>query len=133
MVDVVSVVREPLTVADPVVVVHRPEWALAPAELVAAVLAAVQGGADAAVPAVEVTETVKEVDGAGRIVRTVPRDKLVRLQYPRAGSLRPDGSIPPGARTATVPGVPDAFPVRDGRDLQLAAAVLAARGLAARG
>jgi 2-C-methyl-D-erythritol 4-phosphate cytidylyltransferase len=131
VVDVVSVVRGPVVPVDGVLVVHRPEWALASADLVAAVVAAVLAGADVAVPAVEVTETVKEVDTAGRIVRTVPREDLVRLQYPRAGSLRPDGSIPPGARTVTVPGVPDAFPVRDGKDLQLAAAVLAARTSAA--
>jgi 2-C-methyl-D-erythritol 4-phosphate cytidylyltransferase len=133
VVDAVSVVRGPLSVVDPVVVVHRPGWALAPADLVTAVLAAIRAGADAAVPAVEVTETVKEVDAAGRIVRTVPREDLVRLQYPRAVRaefLRPDGSIAPVARTVTVPGAADAFPVRDELDLQLAAAVLAARSSA---
>jgi 2-C-methyl-D-erythritol 4-phosphate cytidylyltransferase len=130
VVDVVSVVRGPLSSVDRVIVVHQPQWALAPADVVTAVVAAVRAGADAAVPAVEVTETVKEVDATGRIVRTVPREDLVRLQYPRAvraGFLRSDGSIAPGARTVTVPGAADAFPVRDVLDLQLAAAVLAAR------
>jgi 2-C-methyl-D-erythritol 4-phosphate cytidylyltransferase len=132
VVDVVSVAREAPPVHG-VVVVHRPQWALAPRQLVEAVVAAVRDGADAAVPAVEVTETVKEVDAAGRIVRTVPREDLVRLQYPRAvraGFLRPDASIAPGARTVTVPGAADAFPVRDELDLELAVAVVAARSAA---
>jgi 2-C-methyl-D-erythritol 4-phosphate cytidylyltransferase len=113
-----------------IVVLHDPHRPLAPAALVTAVVAAVRAGADAAVPAVEVTETVKEVDAAGRIVRTVPREELVQLQYPRAvlaRVLRADGSVAPGARTVTVPGAADAFPVRDVLDLELAAAVLAAR------
>ena len=113
-----------------IVVLHDPHRPLAPASLAAAVVAAVRAGADVAVPAVEVTETVKEVDAAGRIVRTVPRDELVQLQYPRAvraAALRPDGSVGPGARTVTVPGAADAFPVRDAFELSLAAAVLAAR------
>ena len=134
MVDVVSVVPLPLSPASfgdaELVVLHDPHRPLAPASLVAAVVAAVRAGADAAVPAVEVSETVKEVDPAGRIVRTLPRDELVQLQYPRAvrvAALRPDGSIAPGARTVVVPGAADAFGVRDALELSLAAAVLAAR------
>jgi hypothetical protein len=136
VVDVVSVLSPPLSLPLPgsggvdVVVLHDPHRPLAPASLVTAVVAAVRDGADAAVPVVEVTETVKEVDAGGRIVRTVPRDELVQLQYPRAvrpSALRPDGSFASEARTVTVPGVVDAFPVRDERDLELAAAVLAAR------
>jgi 2-C-methyl-D-erythritol 4-phosphate cytidylyltransferase len=113
-----------------VVVLHDPHRPLAPASLVTAVVAAVRAGADAAVPAIGVTETVKEVDADGRIVRTLPRDELVQLQYPRAvrpSALRPDGSVAPGARTVTVTGAADAFPVRNRLDLELAAAVLAAR------
>ena len=134
MVDVVSVLPPGSPVAFPdgteIVVLHDPHVPLAPASLVVAVVAAIRAGADAAVPVVEVTETVKEVDAAGRIVRTLPREDLRRLQYPRAvraGFLRSVGSIAPGARTCTVPGAADAFPVRDVLDLQLAAAVLAAR------
>lgn len=138
VVDVVSVLSPPLSLSFPVsladgvevVVLHDPHRPLAPASLVTAVVAAVRAGADAAVPVVEVTETVKEVDAGGRIVRTVPRDELVQLQYPRAvrpSALRPDGSVAPDARTVTVPGVADAFPIRDELDLDLAAAVLATR------
>jgi 2-C-methyl-D-erythritol 4-phosphate cytidylyltransferase len=138
VVDVVLVLAadSPVSFSDgtEVVVLHDPHRPLAPASLVTAVVAAVRAGADAAVPAVGVTETVKEVDAGGRIVRTVPRDELVQLQYPRAvrpSALRPDGSVAPGARTVTVPGAADAFPVRDRLDLELAAAVLAARSAAA--
>jgi 2-C-methyl-D-erythritol 4-phosphate cytidylyltransferase len=136
VVDVVSVLsfetRPSECVVDgvEVVVLHDPHVPLAPASVVTAVVAAVRAGADAAVPVVGVTETVKEVDAGGRIVRTVPRDELVQLQYPRAvrpSALRPDGSVAPGARTVTVPGAAEAFPVRDRRELELAAAVLAAR------
>jgi len=138
VVDVVSVLSPASVLSEvdgaEVVVLHDPHRPLAPASLVTAVVAAVLAGADAAVPVVEVTETVKEVDAAGRIVRTVPRDELVQLQHPRAvraGFLRPDGSLAPDARTVTVPGAADAFPVRDALDLELAAAVLAARTEAA--
>jgi 2-C-methyl-D-erythritol 4-phosphate cytidylyltransferase len=134
VVDVVSVLsaHSPASFPDgtEVVVLHDPHRPLAPASLVSAVVTAVRAGADAAVPAVEVTETVKEVDAGGRIVRTVPRDELLQLQYPRAvrpSVLRADGSVAPGARTVTVPGAAEAFLVRDRRDLELAAAVLAAR------
>jgi 2-C-methyl-D-erythritol 4-phosphate cytidylyltransferase len=134
VVDVVSVLSADSAVSIPpgteVVVLHDPHRPLAPAALVAAVVAAVRAGADAAIPVIEVTETVKEVDAGGRIVRTVPRDELVQLQYPRAvrpSALRPDGSVAPDARTVAVPGAADAFPIRDELDLELAAAVLAAR------
>jgi 2-C-methyl-D-erythritol 4-phosphate cytidylyltransferase len=134
VVDVVSVLSAPFSESFvdgvEVVVLHDPHRPLAPASLVTAVVAAVRAGADAAVPVIEVTETVKEVDTGGRIVRTVPRDELVQLQYPRAvraSALRPDGSVSPGALTVTVPGAADAFPIRDRLDLDLAAAVLAAR------
>jgi len=134
VVDVVSVHPADTPASFPdgteVVVLHDPHRPLAPASLVSAVVAAVRAGADVAVPAIEVTETVKEVDAGGRIVRTVPRDELLQLQHPRAvrpSVLRPDGSVAPRARTVTVPGTAEAFLVRDRRDLELAAAVLAAR------
>lgn len=121
-----------------IVVLHDAHRPLAPPELVARVVAAVRAGADVAVPVVEVTETVKEVDPAGRIVRTVPRETLVQVQTPQAvrtavllaahRSCRPDDPLVPATgRLVTVPGAADAFPVRTGPDLALAAAVLAVR------
>jgi 2-C-methyl-D-erythritol 4-phosphate cytidylyltransferase len=47
------------------------------------VIAAVRDGADAAVPALPIADTVKRVrDGA--VVETVPRDDLVAVQTPQA-------------------------------------------------
>jgi 2-C-methyl-D-erythritol 4-phosphate cytidylyltransferase len=121
-----------------VVVLHDAHRPLAPSALVSRVVEAIREGVDAAVPVVEVTETVKEIDEAGRIVRTVPRESLRQVQFPRAvrgavlaaghRSCRPsDPLIPLGARVVAVPGAPDAFAVVTPHDLELAAAVLAAR------
>lgn len=121
-----------------IVVLHDAHRPLAPAELVTRVVEAVRAGAEVAVPVVEVTETVKEVDAGGRIVRTVPRETLVQVQTPQAvrtsvllaahRACRPgDPPVPAAARVVTVPGAADAFGVRDGHDLALAAAVLAVR------
>jgi 2-C-methyl-D-erythritol 4-phosphate cytidylyltransferase len=133
------------------VVVHDACRPLAPADLVVRVLKAIYGGADVAVPVVEVTETVKELDGAGRVARTVPREALVRIQTPQAvrravldaahagclgsigssgsvGAVDEDGSLAGvDARLATVEGEDDAFPVIRPADLGYAEAVLARR------
>lgn len=120
-----------------IVVLHDARRPLAPAELVTRVVEAVRAGADAAVPVVEVTETVKEVDD-GRIVRTVPRETLVQVQTPQAvrwpllaaahrGCRPGDPLVPRPARTVTVPGDAHAFSVRTPEDLALATAVLSTR------
>lgn len=115
-----------------VVVVHDCRRPLAPAALVDAVVAAVRADAEAdlAVPVVAVTETVKELDGDGWIVRTLARDALRHAQSPwafRGGLVT--GWPPPtparlAARMVAVAGHPDAFAVRTPDDLALAAAVL---------
>jgi 2-C-methyl-D-erythritol 4-phosphate cytidylyltransferase len=66
-----------------IVVVHDAARPLASPLLFMAVIAAVRGGADAAVPALAVTDTVKRVDG-DRVIETVPRDGLVVVQTPQA-------------------------------------------------
>lgn len=56
-----------------------------------AVIAAVRAGADGAVPALPVTDTVKVIDGSGTVVTTPDRSTLVAVQTPqafRAGMLR---------------------------------------------
>jgi 2-C-methyl-D-erythritol 4-phosphate cytidylyltransferase len=119
---------------------HRP---LASAELVSRVVGAVLAGAPAAVPAIEVTETVKELDTAARVTRTIPRDTLRRVQAPRAvrrsvleaahAGCDPGHAggepalVPAGTLVATVPGETDAFPVLRPADLILAEAVAALR------
>jgi 2-C-methyl-D-erythritol 4-phosphate cytidylyltransferase len=66
-----------------VIVVHDAARPLASRDLFAAVVKAVRGGADAAVPALRVSDTVKQVDGQ-RVIATIPRDGLVAVQTPQA-------------------------------------------------
>jgi 2-C-methyl-D-erythritol 4-phosphate cytidylyltransferase len=73
-----------------IVVVHDAARPLATRSLFIEVVEAVRAGADAAVPAVPVVDTLKRVVN-GRIVATVPRDDLVSVQTPqafRASALR---------------------------------------------
>ena len=74
-----------------IVVVHDAARPLASRRLFATVIGAVaEGGADAAVPAIAVADTVKRVRD-GRVVETVSRDGLVSVQTPqafRAAALR---------------------------------------------
>ena len=102
-----------------VIVVHDAARPFAGAELFTAVVAAVRSGADGAVPAVPVADTVKQVDDAGMVVATPPRASLVAVQTPqafRAASLRrahdaggegtDDAALveAAGGRVVTVPG-----------------------------
>jgi 2-C-methyl-D-erythritol 4-phosphate cytidylyltransferase len=66
-----------------VVVVHDAARPLAPVSLFEAVVAAVVGGADGAVPGVPVTDTIKRVE-AGAVVATLDRSALVTVQTPQA-------------------------------------------------
>jgi 2-C-methyl-D-erythritol 4-phosphate cytidylyltransferase len=66
-----------------VVVVHDAARPLASPALFARVIAAVRGGADAAVPVLPLADTVKRVRD-GVVVETVPRDDLVAVQTPQA-------------------------------------------------
>ena len=123
------------------VLVHDACRPLAPAELAVRAVEAVRAGADLAVPVLEMTETVKELDAAGWITRTVPRESLVRVQAPCAARLEvlaaahrgcdpaDDNSwlIGVGIRAVAVDGHDDAFAVLQDADLELAAAVLAGR------
>ena len=67
-----------------VVVVHDAARPCASPALFAAVVAAVRGGADGAVPGLPVADTVKQVDAAGVVVGTVDRSALVGVQTPQA-------------------------------------------------
>lgn len=124
-----------------IVVVHDACRPLAPAELAVRAVQAVRAGADLAVPVLEVTETVKELDADGWITRTVPRESLVRVQAPcaarrdvleaahRGCPVEDEGAWLTGAgiRAVAVDGHDDAFAVLQEPDLALAAAVLADR------
>lgn len=64
--------------------VHDAARPLASRALFAAVIAAVRAGADGAVPALPVSDTIKVVDAGGRVVATPDRASLVAVQTPQA-------------------------------------------------
>ncbi|MGH9043039.1 MAG: 2-C-methyl-D-erythritol 4-phosphate cytidylyltransferase [Acidimicrobiia bacterium] len=66
-----------------IVVVHDAARPLAPSALFGAVIDAVRAGADGAVPALAVPDTVKRVDG-DRVMETLDRSALVLVQTPQA-------------------------------------------------
>ena len=121
-----------------IVVVHDAARPLASRELYASVIAAVRNGADAAIPALPVIDTVKRVTD-GRVVATVPRADLVLVQTPqafRSDALRAahrDGGIETddaalveagGGTVAVVPGETRNLKVTVVGDLELAQALL---------
>lgn len=67
-----------------IVCVHDAARPLASAALFAAVIDAVAAGAAAVVPGVPVVDTIKVVDGTGRVVATPDRATLVAVQTPQA-------------------------------------------------
>ncbi len=127
-----------------VVLVHDAARPLVPAALVAAVVDAVEGGADAVVPGQPVADTVKQVDAVGTVVATLDRSALRAVQTPqgfrrsvldaayggRADAVTTDdaGLVElAGGRVLVVPGADEAFKVTRPLDLVLAEAVLARR------
>jgi 2-C-methyl-D-erythritol 4-phosphate cytidylyltransferase len=104
-------------------------------ELFAAVIDAVRAGADGAVPAVTVADTIKEVDADGVVVATPDRARLVAVQTPqafRADVLRrahaggaegtDDAALveAAGGRVVTVPGDPANRKITEPADLDWA-------------
>lgn len=130
-----------------VVLVHDAARPLQPEDVIDAVTAAVRAGADAVVPAVPVTDTVKQVDAAGCVEATVDRSQLRAAQTPQ-GFARivlesahrdafehglEDASDDAGMvehfgrPVMAIPGSEDGFKVTRPLDLVLAEAVLARR------
>ncbi len=116
-----------------IVCVHDAARPLASGELFAAVVQAVRSGADAAIPAVPVTDTIKVVDTHGAVVATPDRATLVAVQTPqafRAAALRrahaagaegtDDAALveAAGGRVVTVPGEPWHFKITEPGDLE---------------
>lgn len=66
-----------------VVVIHDAARPFASPQLFAAVVAAVTGGADGAIPAIAISDTVKRVRD-GVVESTIARDELVTVQTPQA-------------------------------------------------
>jgi 2-C-methyl-D-erythritol 4-phosphate cytidylyltransferase len=67
-----------------VAVVHDAARPLVTRELVEACVAAVRDGCDGAVAAARVSDTIKEADGDGRVMRTLDRSRLWAIQTPQA-------------------------------------------------
>ncbi|TMK39455.1 MAG: 2-C-methyl-D-erythritol 4-phosphate cytidylyltransferase [Actinobacteria bacterium] len=68
---------------DPVLV-HDAARPLLTAELVARVLEGLSDGADGAIAAAPVTDTIKQVDAEGRVTGTLERERLWAVQTPQA-------------------------------------------------
>ena len=123
-----------------IVVVHDAARPLASVELYTRVVEAVRAGADAAVPALAVTDTLKRVDG-DVVVGTVPRADVVTVQTPQAFTVaalrRAHASEPDetddaavieadGGRVVIVPGDLRNLKITVAADLEIAAALLEA-------
>lgn len=134
-----------------VVLVHDAARPLVPVALVESVAAAVHAGADAVIPVLPVTDTVKQVDASGVVVATPPRSELRAVQTPqgfarpvleRAHAVDPDELGPDGATddaglverlgvaVRVVDGADEALKVTRPMDLLIAEALLAQRGAA---
>lgn len=89
------------------VLVHDAARPFVPLDLIDRVIAALAGGADAAVPALAVTDTIKRVAADGSVVGTVDRRELRAVQTPQ-GFRRADlVSAHRYARTAGIRDVSD--------------------------
>jgi 2-C-methyl-D-erythritol 4-phosphate cytidylyltransferase len=121
-----------------VVVVHDGARPLATAALFRAVVAAVEQGADAAVPAVAVADTLKVVED-GTVVSTLERSGVVVVQTPQAfraevlrrahasgGDATDDAGLAEavGATVRVVPGEPANIKVTTPADLELVQGVV---------
>lgn len=127
------------------VLVHDAARPLVPVAVFGRVLAALHAGAEAVVPAIPVTDTVKQVDSA-RVVRTLERRALYAVQTPQgftrevllaahdasraAADATDDASLVEalGVAVSVVEGVAEGFKITGSVDLQLAEVMLAHRG-----
>lgn len=131
--------------ADPpeAVLIHDAARPLVPGRVVDAVCDALEAGAEAVLPALPVTDTLKRAE-AGAVVGTVPREGLWRVQTPQgfrfgpilaahravAGqALTDDGAVAEaaGMTVRLVPGAEENLKVTTPEDLARAEALLAAR------
>jgi 2-C-methyl-D-erythritol 4-phosphate cytidylyltransferase len=126
------------------VLVHDAARPFASGELYDAVIAAVRGGADAAVPGVPVTDTIKQVTGDGVVVTTPDRASLVAVQTPqgfsaamlrhaheRGGDATDDAALVEamGGHAVVVMGEADNRKITTPDDLVWAEGLLASRGV----
>jgi 2-C-methyl-D-erythritol 4-phosphate cytidylyltransferase len=126
------------------VLVHDAARALTPPSLIARVVAALQAGHAAVVPALPLADTIKAVDANGVVLGTPERaglravqtpqgfqTKLLRAAYERAGDggFTDDASLVElmGVAVQVVDGDPLAFKITTRNDLLLAEALLGAK------
>lgn len=67
-----------------IILVHDAARPLVPADLIDRVLGGFADGADGVIPVLPIDDTVKRVDGAGRVVETLDRTELRAVQTPQA-------------------------------------------------
>ncbi len=67
-----------------IILVHDAARPLVPGAVLSRLLAAIDAGADAAVPGLSVTDTVKRVDRTGVVLETPDRASLMAVQTPQA-------------------------------------------------
>jgi 2-C-methyl-D-erythritol 4-phosphate cytidylyltransferase len=130
-----------------IVCVHDAVRPLATPALFTAVIDAVRAGADAAVPTVPVTDTIKVVGPDGEVLSTPDRATLVAVQTPQAfradvlrrahagGDESTDDAVLVerlGGRVVTVPGEPWNRKITEPDDLEWTRRWLAEHGLAGR-
>lgn len=126
-----------------IVLVHDAARGLAPAAVIASVIDAVRGGADAVIPVLPMADTVKEVDADGRVVHTFDRSHLRAVQTPQGfkrqvlqrahdeasgDEVTDDAALVEalGLVVTTVPGALLAMKVTTSTDLVVAESMLAA-------
>lgn len=141
-----SVARALLALPDDVdvVLVHDAARPFVPSELVSAVVNEVRSGQDAVIPALTVTDTIKQVDRSGFVVGTPDRSSLRAVQTPQGFSRQvlqaahaaadddlatDDAGLAElhGVAVRVIPGHEEAFKVTRPLDLLLAEALLAKR------
>ncbi|HKV18305.1 MAG TPA: 2-C-methyl-D-erythritol 4-phosphate cytidylyltransferase [Mycobacterium sp.] len=125
------------------VLVHDAARALTPPALIARVVAALQAGHPAVIPALPVSDTIKAVDANGVVLGTPERSGLRAVQTPQgfqtellrrayeratAGGFTDDASVveATGTPVQVVEGDPLAFKITTPNDLLLAEALLGA-------
>lgn len=128
------------------VLVHDAARAFAPVALFREVVAALDAGNDAVIPALPVVDTIKSADSSRRVTGTVDRSELWAVQTPqgfrrdllaRAHSAGVNGATDDaalvealGAPVQLIAGAENAFKVTTPRDLAVAEALLACGALA---
>lgn len=125
-----------------IVLVHDVARPFVPASVISSVVAAIELGADGAVPVVPIHDTVRRIDAGGEFVEILDRSALVAVQTPQgfvrtvllaaheAGRdlcVTDDAALVEtmGARVVAVPGADESFKITRPWDLAVAEAVFA--------